>query len=178
MAEQPVELTESPIIADGTERRLDPQFVPCQRVVGWIVTASVSAGILIAAIIVWLAGDDLPGWMKLMLGPLWLVTTAGVGWLGYAWPTLDYRRTTYKVDALGIEIRSGVVWHAVTSVPKSRVQHIDVAQGPIERAYNLGRLVIHTAGTNHSRVELPGLNHQIAFRLRNYLLPGEADDAV
>ena len=48
----------------------------------------------------------------------------------------------------------------------------------MERSYNLGRLIIHTAGTDHSRVELPGLNHQVAFSLRTHLLPGRGDDAV
>lgn len=177
MAERPVVLTESPDIADGVERRLDPQFVPFQRAVGWIVTASVSAGILITSVIIWLAGD-LPRGLNLMLAPLWLALTAGVGWLCYAWPILEHRHTSYKVDAQGIEIRSGVVWRAVTCVPKSRVQHIDVSQGPMERSYNLGRLIIHTAGTDHSRVELPGLNHQVAFSLRTHLLPGRGDDAV
>ncbi len=177
MAERSVVLTESPGIADGVERRLDPQFVPFQRAVGWIVTASVSAGMLITSVIIWLAGD-LPRWLTLMFAPLWLALTAGVGWLCYAWPVLEHRHTSYTLDAQGIEIRSGVVWRAVTCVPKSRVQHIDVSQGPMERSYNLGRLIIHTAGTDHSRVELPGLNHQVAFSLRNHLLPGGSDDAV
>jgi len=169
--------TESPVIADGVECRLAPQFVAWQRVAGWIVTASVSAGILIALVIIWLAADLSRGW-SLMFGPLWLVVTAGVGWLGHAWPVLEYRHTSYKVDSQGIEIRSGVLWRAVTSVPTSRVQHIDVSQGPLERSYDLGRLIIHTAGTAHSRVVLPGLNHRVAFGIRAHLLPGGSDDAV
>ena len=95
-------LTEATSIADGVERRLDPQFVPFQRAVGWIVTASVSSGILIACVIIWLAGD-LPWWMNLLLFPLWLAVSAGIGWLCYAWPVLEYRHTSYKVDAQGID---------------------------------------------------------------------------
>jgi membrane protein YdbS with pleckstrin-like domain len=162
---------------DGAPRKLDPQFVPFQRVAGWIFTAFASMGLFIGAIIVWLAAD-LPRWANLLLAPAWLVLVAGLTVFSYAWPILEYRWTSYVVDDRGIEIRSGVVWRAVMSVPRSRVQHIDVSQGPLERVYGLGRLVIYTAGTDHSRVELPGLTHHAAFVLRNHLLPRGDDDAV
>jgi membrane protein YdbS with pleckstrin-like domain len=102
----------------------------------------------------------------------------GIGWLSYAWPAVHYRHVSYTLDDEGIEIRTGVWWRQVMSVPRSRVQHIDVSQGPMERSYGLGRLVLYTAGTTHSRVELAGLNHAVAFDLRNHLLPRGSDDAV
>ena len=63
-------------------------------------------------------------------------------------------------------------------MPRSRVQHIDVSQGPIERRYGLGTLVIYTAGTDHAKVVLSGLEHGRALRIREHLLPSEAGDAV
>ena len=81
---------------------------------------------------------------------------AAIGWLSYVWPEVHYRHLSYVLDAEGIEIRSGVWWREVISVPRSRVQHIDVSQGPMERSFGLGRLVVYTAGTDHSRVELAG----------------------
>ncbi len=167
----------APAVLDGTPRTLDPQFVSFQRVVGWIFTAFVSCGLFVAAIVVWLAAD-LPRWANLLLAPGWLAFSAGLALFCYGWPILEFRHTSYILDDRGIEIRSGVFWRTVTNVPRSRVQHIDVSQGPLERAYGLGRLVIFTAGTDHSRVELPGLNHAVAFGLRNHLLPRSDDDAV
>ena len=158
-------------------RRLDPQYVPLQRAVGWIMTAVVSACSLAAAGILWLTGDL--SWIgRLLLFPGWLLVTLGIGWLSYAWPAVHYRHVSYTLDDEGIEIRTGVWWRQVMSVPRSRVQHIDVSQGPMERSYGLGRLVLYTAGTDHSRVELGGLNHAVAFDLRNHLLPRGTDDAV
>jgi membrane protein YdbS with pleckstrin-like domain len=63
-------------------------------------------------------------------------------------------------------------------VPRSRVQHTDVSQGPLERRYGLGTLVIYTAGTSHSRVNLEGLDHEVARRIRAHLLPKDEGDAV
>jgi membrane protein YdbS with pleckstrin-like domain len=71
-----------------------------------------------------------------------------------------------------------VIWRAVSNVPRSRVQHTDVAQGPLDRKYGLGKLIIYTAGTQHSRVELPGLEHQTALAIRDHLLPRQAADVV
>jgi uncharacterized protein len=166
----------APVVADGVRRSLDPQYVPFQRVIGWIATACISFCLLAGAAILWLT--DLPPWANHLLLPAWLALSAGQGWLAYVWPAVEMRHTFYMLDDDGIEIRSGVWWRAVTSVPRSRVQHIDVTQGPIERSYDLGRLVIFTAGTDHSRVELPGLNYRMAFLLRNHLLPRGTDDAV
>jgi uncharacterized protein len=167
----------TPSIADGVRRGLDPQYVPLQRVVGMIVTAVLSVGLFIGTTVVWLTGE-LPRWANLLLLPAWFVAAAGLAWLAYIWPPIEMRHISYVLDDDGIEISAGVWWRAVTNVPRSRVQHIDVLQGPLERSYGLGRLVIFTAGTAHSRVELPGLNHQIAYALRNHLLPRGSDDAV
>jgi len=165
-----------PPFEPATVRRLDPDFVPFQRVIGWIVTAVLSVGLLVVAAIVWLQADlGLAGFL-LLAG--WLAATLGIAWLFYAWPAVHYRHVSYVLDAEGIEIRTGVWWRQIISVPRSRVQHIDVSQGPMERSYGLGRLVVYTAGTNHSRVELAGLSHPVALALRNYLLPRGSDDAV
>jgi membrane protein YdbS with pleckstrin-like domain len=164
-------------IDDPEIRRLDPRVIPLDRAVGWIVSAAISAGLLIAAFILWLSGSfGTRG--TLLLAGVWALVTAGSAWLSYQWPPLHYRFTSYKLDAKGIEIRTGVIWRTVIAVPRSRVQHIDVSQGPLERSYGLGTLVIYTAGTAHSQVGLSGLAHRTALSLRDHLLPTGEDDAV
>jgi membrane protein YdbS with pleckstrin-like domain len=56
------------------------------------------------------------------------------------------------------------------------VQHIDVAQGPLERRYGLATLSIYTAGTEYARVDLPGLTYARAVDIRDRLLPGHDRD--
>jgi len=58
------------------------------------------------------------------------------------------------------------------------VQHTDVSQGPAERSYGLGTLSVFTAGTDHARVGLSGLDHATALAIRDHLLPREGADAV
>ena len=109
---------------------------------------------------------------------LWLMLAMFGAWHAYGWPPRAYQHTLYRIDDQGVEIRKGVYWRIVINVPRSRVQHIDVSQGPIERRYGLGTLVIYTAGTDHARVVLSGLDHRRALRIREHLLPSQAGDAV
>jgi membrane protein YdbS with pleckstrin-like domain len=149
-------------VADGVDRQLDPRYIPLQQKIGWIVAVVMAGASFIAALIVWASA----GFSLLVLAAV------------AAWPAIAYRHTSYRVDARGIEIRSGVYWRTIVNVPTSRVQHTDVSQGPLERTHGLGTLVIYTAGTDHSRVDLPGLAHERALQIREHLLPREESDAV
>jgi uncharacterized protein len=179
----PVELAPGPSsapdsgLADGIPRQPAPQSVRLGQIGGAIFTAIVSLGLLIAGLALWLTAE-MPRWAGLLILPAWLGVTGFLSWVAYAWPRRNHRHTFYVLDADGLEIRAGVWWRQVTNIPRSRVQHIDVSQGPLERSFGLGRLIVYTAGTEHSRVELPGLDHATALRLRDHLLPRGSDDAV
>jgi membrane protein YdbS with pleckstrin-like domain len=173
-----VDAETSAAIADAEDRALDPRSIQVQRITGWIffVIISILSGIGVG--IALLVADEAPGWLRRSLPFLWLVASALLAWHAYRWPVLDYRHTSYRVDALGIEIRRGVYWRVTINVPRSRLQHTDVSQGPLERRYGLGTLVIYTAGTDHARIDLAGLEHGVALRLREHLLPSGDSDAV
>ena len=82
-------------------------------------------------------------------------------------PLRRYRSWSYRFDEDELHIRSGLWTRVHTIVPFGRVQHIDVAQGPIERRFGVGTLILHTAGTRSSAVALPGLVFEEAGRMRD-----------
>jgi uncharacterized protein len=166
-----------PSVADGVERRLDPRVIDLERTVGWIVTAVVSFGMFLASVSTVIAATWAI-WATAGVAIVWLALTVALGWWMQVWPAIYYRHASYIVDANGIEIRRGVVWRTVTNVPRTRVQHTDVSQGPFERRYGVASLVIHTAGTEDSVVTQHGLAHQTALAIRDHLLPREEPDAV
>ena len=166
-----------PSVADGVERRLDPRVIDLERTVGWIVTAVVSFGMFLASVSTVIAATWTI-WATAGVAIVWLALTVALGWWMQVWPAIYYRHASYIVDANGIEIRRGVVWRTVTNVPRTRVQHTDVSQGPFERRYGVASLVIHTAGTEDSVVTQHGLAHQTALAIRDHLLPREEPDAV
>lgn len=166
-------------------QRLDPRSLTAARIGGCIVTAVVLAvaggGSLIALV---RSGAPTISWIG--VGVILAVVGGLLGlatWLGPLW---SYRSTSLVVDDAGLEIRRGVLWRHQISVPRARIQHTDVTQGPLERRFGLGTLVVYTAGTEHAAIPIEGLAHAAALELRDALLardaapapPPEVGDAV
>ncbi len=167
-----------PTIADGKQQQLDPRVVTTWRIGSAIAVAFLSGVLLIATLIL---AINLPAPLLFrfaVLPAVWLAVVALLGCWAFFWPEARYRHTFYRVFPAGLEIRRGVIWRVVIHVPKTRVQHTDVNQGPIERAFGLATLIIYTAGTEHASVALIGLERDTAFRIRDHLIPKDADDAV
>jgi membrane protein YdbS with pleckstrin-like domain len=82
-------------------------------------------------------------------------------------PGRHFRAWRYAMDEEELRLHSGVWTRTETNVPLARIQHIDVSQGPIERPLGICRLIVHTAGTQHSQVVLPGLSRLTAERMRD-----------
>jgi membrane protein YdbS with pleckstrin-like domain len=165
-------------IADGQDHQLDPRVIPLARATGAIVLVVVAFWSFAGLLIGMLVGDSLAVPTRIGLLLLWAVAVGLGAWHAVRWPARVYAHTFYRVDGQGFEIRRGVYWRVVINVPRSRVQHIDVTQGPIERRFELGTLMVYTAGTDHARVALAGLEHGRALAIREYLLPSGAGDAV
>lgn len=164
-------------VADGVDHSLDPRVIPLRQIGRSILVGVIAFGSLAVFAIRTLSART-PFWLFALQLGVWLLLVLLGLWHAIRWPARAYRHTSYRVDDRGIEIRNGVYWRVVINVPKSRVQHIDVTQGPIERRYGLGTLVIYTAGTEHAKVQLEGLEHGRAMRIREHLLPSGAGDAV
>ena len=95
-----------------------------------------------------------------------------------AYPPRRYRSWGYKESEEEIEIRRGRWFRTRTIVPFGRVQHIDVAQGPIQRPFGLATLILHTAGTHGASVPLPGLLHGEAEAMRDRIRAKIRQDLV
>ena len=93
-------------------------------------------------------------------------------------PGRRYRRWAYCEGEDELQIRRGMLIRVRTIVPFGRVQHIDVAQGPIQRPFGLATLVLHTAGTHGASVQLPGLAHADAEGLRDRIRAKIRQDLV
>jgi len=166
-----------PAFADGSFHHLHPNYIKTERI-GWIIFGSfIAIAGMIGFVIVLLAmgpGELVP-W--LVLGG-WLVPAIAIGTAGIVLPRRAYEATTYAISPLGLEIRRGIWWKHMIDVPRSRIQHTDVQQGPMARYFGLGKLVVYTAGTEHASVVLDGLEHGRAIQMRDFLLRGGEDDAV
>ena len=105
-----------------------------------------------------------------------LASTGAGAWLGRA----RWRRTRWKLDERGFHVRRGMLWRVEVLVPRSRVQHLDIERGPLERHFGLATLVVHTAGSQTQALRQSGLADADAVSLRDALIPDviRDDDAL
>ena len=107
---------------------------------------------------------DLPGGLWTAAAGL-LMGVAFGAWLGRR----RLVRTRWRLDAQGLGLRRDLMWQLETRIPLSRVQHLDLRRGPLERRAGLATLIVHTAGTRMSAVTVSGLDEADAERLRDTL---------
>lgn len=128
---------------------------------------------LVCADVLWLAGE---AWFPLPAG-----VASGTGALLLLVLLVGYARRSYAVFFYAVRewdvlIASGVVWRRRQSVPRMRIQHVDVASGPIDRRFGVVNLTMYTAGTGEADATIPGLLPADAEALRELLLPTERLD--
>lgn len=74
-------------------------------------------------------------------------------------------------------VRRGVMFSRLSVVPYGRMQFVDVTAGPLERAFGLATVRLHTAAAS-TDARIPGLAREEAARLRDLLAErGEAQAA-
>jgi membrane protein YdbS with pleckstrin-like domain len=96
------------------------------------------------------------------------------------WPALSWSRWGYRLTDRELLITRGVLFRSVTAIPVTRVQHVDVLQGPFEQWLELARLQVHTASGLGADGTIPGLERPVAEALRDQLVRAEerGDDGV
>ena len=114
-------------------------------------------------------------WVALLALVVFLACAFGT-WIGYR----RWKYSAWKLDATGLQVRRGRWWQREVLVPRSRVQHLDIERGPIERNFGLATLVVHTAGSRVHALRQPGFADADAIALRDALVPDSArhDDVL
>jgi len=166
--------TEAPAVGSSEFQALDPRVINL-----WRLQQSISSFILLGIAFV-------VGAVFALANPgarLWILS----GWLAFAflrlflliwYPSRSFRARGYRIDDKVLETRRGIWFRVITLLPLSRLQHVDLNRGPLERMFGLASLVLYTAGTQHAMVVIPGLDETEAGRLRDHLVAVGGDDAV
>ncbi|WFL78767.1 PH domain-containing protein [Altererythrobacter arenosus] len=140
---------------DDALTQLHPNHVKVLRIQAALVSLPFLAGSLILE-----SADLLP--TGAIFGPVLAIAVVAILRL----PLRRHLARGYAMGADRLRVVRGIWFRADTVVPFGRVQHIDVNQGPLERAFGIATLTLHTAGTHNASVNLPGLEHTLAMDMR------------
>ncbi len=152
-------------LPEGEWLRIRPSLARMRRLVLVVVLGLVLAVLVVAGVVVSEA--------RLVAWPL-----GGVGLLfgGWMWWLIgrNVRNWGYAERAEDLWIRHGAFVMRLVVVPYGRMQLVDVTAGPLERAFGLAAVQLHTASPA-TDARIPGLAPQEAARLRDRLTElGEA----
>ena len=64
----------------------------------------------------------------------------------FIYPPIEYIQWAYMIAPDRIEIKKGIFYRTHTVIPISRIQHVAVTQGVLQRPFKLSTVQIHTAG--------------------------------
>jgi uncharacterized protein len=158
------------IIAEGTWQQL-----PLKARGIFILGGAVWSGLIgsvIAFVVALIAISKYDHWILIsVIAVLFALTFV---WFGILLGRSQWKHTCWCLDEEGLHIRRGRWFRRETLVPHSRVQHLDLERGPLERRRGLATLVVHTAGTRTQAVNLPSLLDEQAVALRNAMVPRDS----
>lgn len=85
----------------------------------------------------------------------------------------------YALRTHDIIHRYGYFWRTQTTVPFSRVQHVEIAQGPIAKRFGISTIRVFTAGGSNSDLNISGIELEEAHRIKSFIVrKTEVDDAA
>ena len=164
----------APAHGDPELHTLEPRLVPYWMLVNAITTTVLVGGIVLGVVV---GRSQVPDYADLILGAgiglgtLLVLTAVLQPWL--AW--LTWR---YGIDDELLVARYGILFREEKTIPISRLQHVDLRRGPIERVFKLATLVVFTAGTEGAIFRVPGLSVERARGMRDLILAQRGDDVI
>lgn len=145
-------------------------WVACSRVANGIAAAVMLGGAVVFQFFITPRFESLDSVSALLWWAILALALVSAAYVVF-WSRVSWRHTRWRLRAEGLQIERGVLWRHSLDIPRSRVQHTDVSDGPLLRNFELATLVVFTAGTRFARVELAGMGREIAFEVRDQLMP-------
>ncbi|MET0928872.1 MAG: PH domain-containing protein [Aeromicrobium sp.] len=145
--------------AGGSWQAVSPRLASVRRILvgGW------AALFVVIGVVLLLVLPDL-WWIGMLVAVL---AVAGAAW-GWVWAGRNQRSWGYSENADDLLVTSGVMFKRLVAIPYGRMQFVDVEAGPIDRAFGIAKVTLHTASTE-TAADIPGLPADEATRLRNRL---------
>lgn len=155
-------------------QRLDSRLVPY-----WVLSNLFTTVVLIALLVggVFYLYDKVDEYAQWLVVAAW-TAGAAMSLIALLQPVLAYMTWRYSMDDQLLIARYGILFREEKTIPISRLQHVDLRRGPIERMFSLATLVVFTAGTEGATFRVPGLSVARAQEMRDRILAARGDDVI
>ncbi len=153
---EPLDVSTLPQLADEAFTGVHPRYLRVRLVGRSIFGVLVLTGAAVLAVAV---KDGVVATVVMSIAILYVAALMALA-------VAEVRRLGYQLREHDLSLRSGVIQHRVASLPYSRVQHINIGRGPLERLFGLASLAVSSAGPN---IGIPGLTEAEAQRIKVFI---------
>ncbi len=143
-------------------QRISPALTKVRRILA--IPPLVLIGAVAAALAAFQVG---PGWLTIVFAALAIAFLGLAAWT-WSWAARNTASWGYAEDEEDLLVTGGVMFRRLVAVPYGRMQFVDVQAGPVDRAFGIASVTLHTASTE-TAATIPGLPADEATRLRNRL---------
>lgn len=82
---------------------------------------------------------------------------------------IGFKKRKYAVRDKDISYKSGLLFKTITTVPFSRVQHLEIDEGVFSRIFQLASLSVYTAGDSIDDLEIRGIKKEEAIQIKEFI---------
>ena len=102
------------------------------------------------------------------------ITFIYLGFLGiftliFLYLIFSFSKRKYALREKDISYKSGLLVHKVTTVPFSRIQHVEIDEKPVSRIFGLSALSVYTAGDSSDDLEIKGITKEEAQKIKEFI---------
>lgn len=155
-----------PQIQDLEQQPLDKQYASVNRLIGLIISVVFA---LLGCMFYFQPFFDFHAEFHSaipFITGLLVIISLFITWIKFA----ADKRKFYAIRELDIHYISGLIFCKVVSQPVTRIQHVELKRGPIDRRLGLASLQVFSAGGEMHTFEIPGLPVATAKKIRQFIL--------
>jgi len=82
---------------------------------------------------------------------------------------IGFSKRKYALREKDVSYKKGILLKKMTTVPFSRIQHVEINEGPISRLFKLASLSVFTAGDSSDDLEISGIQKTEALRIKEFI---------
>jgi len=82
---------------------------------------------------------------------------------------IGFSRRKYALRDKDVTYKSGVLIKKITTVPFSRIQHVEISEAPISRLFKLASLNVFTAGDSSNDLVIKGIKKEESLKIKEFI---------
>jgi membrane protein YdbS with pleckstrin-like domain len=81
----------------------------------------------------------------------------------------SFKKRKYALREKDISYKSGLLVKKLTTVPFSRIQHVETDEKPVSRIFGLSSLSVYTAGDSSDDLVIKGITKETALKIKEFI---------